>query len=73
MQSMTGFGFFSVAGKDFKLEISIKSINSRFLDIKFYIPACYSLMELELRKLIAKTFKRGYFIVRLDRYPPKAF
>lgn len=73
MKSMTGFGFSSASAKDFKLEISIKSVNSRFLDIKFYTPSCYAPLEPELQKLISKKCQRGYFVVRIDRYPQKPF
>ena len=71
MQSMTGFGFSSVSTKDFKLEVSVKSVNSRFLDIKFYTPTYYIPLEPELRKLIFKKCKRGYFVVHIERYPQK--
>ena len=73
MQSMTGFGFASASARDFNLEISIKSVNSRFLDIKFYTPSYYSSIEPELQKLIFSKCQRGYFVVRIDRYPQKPF
>ena len=73
MQSMTGFGFASCRGEDFHLEISIKSLNSRFLDIKFYTPSCYLTLEPELRKFISVKCRRGYFIVRMDRSPSQPF
>ena len=73
MQSMTGFGFASAGAKDFKLEISIKSVNSRFLDIKFYTPSYYVPFEPEWQKLIFSKCQRGYFVVRIDRYPQKPF
>ena len=68
---MTGFGFISTNAKDFKLEISVKSVNSRFLDIKFYTPSYYAPIEPELQKLITKKFQRGFFVVRIDRHPQK--
>ena len=71
MNSMTGFGFQSINTKDFKLEIGIKSVNSRFLDIKFYTPSYYMLLEAELKKIISNKCKRGYFVVRMDRFPQK--
>ena len=71
MQSMTGFGFASANSLDFKLEISIKSVNSRFLDTKFYIPPYYICLESEFQKMILKNCKRGSFFVRIERYPHK--
>ena len=70
---MTGFGFASCRGGDFHLEISVKSLNSRFLDIKFYTPSCYLILEPELRKLISVKCRRGCFIVRMDRSPSQPF
>ena len=71
MNSMTGFGFHSITERDFKVEISIKSVNSRFLDIKFYTPPYYMLLESELKKIISNTCQRGYFVARIDRFPQK--
>lgn len=71
MQSMTGFGFSSTSAKDFKLEISVKSVNSRFLDTKFYTPVFYAPLESELKKNIFKKCKRGYFVVHIERYPQR--
>ena len=71
MQSMTGFGFVSASGGDFKLDISVKSVNSRFLDIKFYTPSYYAPLEPEMQKLISRECQRGAFVVRIERCPPK--
>ena len=71
MNSMTGFGFQSLSAKDYKLEINIKSVNSRFLDIKFYTPPYYMPLETEFKKMISSKCKRGYFIIRIDRFPQK--
>ena len=69
MQSMTGFGAAVTKGADWVTEVKIRSVNSRFLDIKFYIPLCYSSFEADLKKLIAKKCKRGAFVVRIERAP----
>ena len=71
MQSMTGFGFVSLNAKDFKLEVSVKSVNSRFLDTKFYTTSYYIPLEAEMNKMISSKCQRGYFTVRIDRYPQK--
>ncbi len=71
MRSMTGFGCSTASVKDFKLEISVKSVNSRFLDMKFYTPSYYIPLEPELKQLISKKCRRGHFIVHIDRYPQK--
>lgn len=71
MHSMTGFGSSSVSTKNFKLEVSVKSVNSRFLDIKFYTSSYYSSLESEISKMISQKCKRGYFIIHMDRYPQR--
>ena len=71
MNSMTGFGFGSITKPDFKVEISIKSVNCRFLDIKFYTPPYYMPLEPELKRIISNKCKRGFFVIRIDRFPQK--
>ena len=70
-KSMTGFGSASAKGRDFCLEISLKSLNSRFLDVKYHTPPFYAPLEPELRRLIFQKGRRGCFIVRIDRFPSK--
>ena len=68
---MTGFGFSSTNSRSFKLEVSVKSVNSRFLDTKFYTPVYYGSIEPELKKIISRKCKRGHFVVHIERYPQK--
>ena len=69
MTSMTGFGFSKFSNKDFQLKISVKSLNSRFTDIKFFIPIFYRSLESDLKKIISSSVSRGYFVVHIDRFP----
>ena len=71
MKSMTGFGFASGSGKDYRVEINIKSVNSRFTDVKFYTSPFYFSLERELKSVIFKSSCRGQWIVRIDRIPSK--
>lgn len=71
MQSMTGFGFAAVTTKDFYTEVSVKSVNTRFLDMKFYTPVFYAVLEPEMQKLISDKCQRGFFVVRIERSPQK--
>lgn len=56
---MTGFGKSIVQLPSKKITVEIKSLNSKSLDINARIPSTYREKELELRKLIASTLKRG--------------
>lgn len=59
IKSMTGFGkaFVEVAGK--KINVEIRSLNSKQLDLNFRIPYIYKEKELELRSEISKLVERG--------------
>ena len=69
MRSMTGFGAASCKGRDFKLEIHIKTINSRFMDIKFFTSPLYLSLEPDFRKAILRKCSRGYISVFIERFP----
>ena len=71
MKSMTGFGFASGGGKDYRMEVNVKSINSRFTDVKFYTSPFYFSLEKELKALIFKSCFRGQWVIRVDRIPSK--
>jgi uncharacterized protein (TIGR00255 family) len=59
MKSMTGFGkaLTEVSGK--KINVEIRSLNSKQLDLNFRIPYIYKEKELELRSEVAKQIERG--------------
>lgn len=69
MKSMTGFGSSSRSRRDFKVEIHIKTLNSRFLDIKFLVPSFYISLEAEFKKAILQKCTRGYVTVLIERSP----
>ena len=56
--SMTGYGRATSTFGDRTITVEIRSLNSKFTDVRFKIPALYREKEIELRKLIlSKTFK----------------
>jgi uncharacterized protein (TIGR00255 family) len=59
MKSMTGFGkaLAEVSGK--KINVEIRSLNSKQLDLNFRIPYIYKEKELELRSEVSKQVERG--------------
>lgn len=59
MKSMTGFGNAIREKKNYQLEIEIKSINQRFLDIQIRSPKVLGFVENELRQLIKTKLSRG--------------
>jgi len=56
---MTGYGKVVVAYKDKKINVEIKSLNSKQLDLQTRIAPLYREKEMEIRQMIAKAVERG--------------
>jgi len=56
---MTGYGKVVVAYKDKKINVEIKSLNSKQLDLQARIAPLYREKEMEVRQMIAKALERG--------------
>ena len=59
IQSMTGYGKATVTFGDKKINVEIKSLNSKALDLSTRIAPLYREKEMEIRNHIAKTLERG--------------
>ena len=59
IQSMTGYGTAVVAFGDKKINVEVKSLNSKSLDLTTRICPLYREKEMEIRQTIAKTLERG--------------
>lgn len=59
IQSMTGYGKATVAFEGKKINVEIKSLNSKALDLSTRIAPLYREKEMEIRNLIAKRLERG--------------
>lgn len=59
IQSMTGYGRASVDMSDKKINVEIKSLNSKALDISTRVAPAYREKEMDIRNLIARTLERG--------------
>lgn len=73
MKSMTGYGRVFVSQNDIEIEIEIKSVNSRYLDLKIYLPRELGFHEIAIRKLVPEYLSRGTVEIRVnfnDRRPP---
>lgn len=83
MKSMTGFGRSSTrtrkaqtkarAGKDrssetnIDLDISLRAVNGRYLELRFHMPREYAGLEGEFKAIIAKKFSRGTLDIYVNR------
>jgi uncharacterized protein (TIGR00255 family) len=59
MKSMTGYGVGESHSKSFKYEVSIRSVNGRFLETRFHVPKEIFAAEVDFKKIIEKSFRRG--------------
>ncbi|MCB0364360.1 MAG: YicC family protein [Bdellovibrionaceae bacterium] len=67
MKSMTGYGNSAGVSSYLDLEVSVKSINGRFLDVRFHLPREYFPFELEMKKEVSKVARRGTLDVFVQR------
>ena len=67
MKSMTGYGTFKSAGKEVSLEVSIRTVNGRFLESRFHTPREYIAFESDLKKTLAQFVHRGTVDVFISR------
>ncbi|MFW5959541.1 MAG: YicC/YloC family endoribonuclease, partial [Chitinivibrionales bacterium] len=67
IKSMTGFGRSQGDTPSGTYTIELKSVNNRYLDVKFRIPSGLSGLEMKLRKLIKKRVSRGSLTVMVAR------
>lgn len=66
IKSMTGFGVSAISTGSDRYNIEIRSVNARFLDIKFKGIQLDLLIEDEIRKLIKNKLHRGTIYIRID-------
>lgn len=66
MKSMTGFGSSLINRDNIEIELEIKSINARFLDLRIFLPRELSFYETEIRQHIIGVLSRGTIEVRIN-------
>jgi uncharacterized protein (TIGR00255 family) len=59
IKGMTGFGSAELSTADLKITTEIKSVNHRYLDVNFYLPSGFNLVENKIRQLVQKKLARG--------------
>ncbi len=67
MHSMTGYGQLKASYRGLQLEMNIKSVNGRHLEIRFHLPKEYIPLEILFREKIEKLFRRGTVDVYVSR------
>ncbi len=66
LKSMTGFGQAGATLGEGTLQVEIKTLNSKFLDLSLRLPKIFSDKELEIRNLITEKLERGKVSVAIE-------
>lgn len=66
ISSMTGYGKGVAGDKNYSVEIEVKSVNSRFLDIYMKLPGTLMNREYDIREMIKNNISRGKLSVILQ-------
>lgn len=59
IQSMTGYGKSVVTYRDKKINVEVKSLNSKAMDLSTRIAPIYREKEMEIRQMVSKQLERG--------------
>lgn len=65
--SMTGYGSSRASGPDVEVEVSLRALNGRFLEIRCHLPREYGPLERDLKKIISSSIVRGTVDVYVQR------
>lgn len=63
---MTGFGKAAVAAEEGSIQVEVKSLNSKFLDLSLRLPADFSDKDVEVRNLVQEKLERGKIAVTVS-------
>lgn len=59
IRSMTGFGRCKMSVNEYDINIDIRSVNHRYLDLNLKLPKYYSFLEEKIREKVSKVISRG--------------
>ncbi|UII28587.1 YicC family protein [Fulvivirga maritima] len=64
--SMTGYGASSYSDDNLSINIEVKTLNSKFLDLNFRLPKSFSEKEIEIRNIVSEKLIRGKVMLNID-------
>ena len=67
LTSMTGFGHATISEGSLSLDVEVRTVNSRFLDVIFKAPPAYASLESEVVSLVKEKLQRGRVDVFISR------
>ena len=66
LKSMTGYGSASFSNEGLSINIEIKTLNSKFLDLNLRLPRSFNEKEIEVRNQVSKKLERGKVSISID-------
>ncbi|WP_286755585.1 YicC/YloC family endoribonuclease [Roseivirga sp. UBA838] len=66
LKSMTGYGRTKGTVKGHQVDVEIRTLNSKFLDVQLKVPRLFQSKELEIRSLLSEGLTRGKLAVTID-------
>ncbi|HEY1925476.1 MAG TPA: YicC/YloC family endoribonuclease [Candidatus Acidoferrum sp.] len=70
--SMTGYAQARAEVNGWAIRISVKSVNHRFLDVRFRLPEGFDVYELRMRQIVREKIHRGHLDINLNVQPTTA-
>src|SRR6266436_6594580 len=70
--SMTGYAQARGEQNGWAIRISVKSVNHRFLDVRFRLPDGFDVYELRMRQIVREKIHRGHLDINLNVQPGTA-
>ncbi len=70
--SMTGYAQARGEQNGWTIRVSVKSVNHRFLDVRFRLPEGFDVYELRLRQIVRERIHRGHIDVNVNVQPGAA-
>lgn len=67
MHSMTGYGSSAHKSRQLEIEVHVKSVNGRYLDLRFHLPKEYAPLESELKGCFDNSWRRGTVDIYVHR------
>lgn len=66
IKSMTGFGLAAFEDQNYSIQIELKTLNSKFLDLSFRSPKQFSDKETEVKTLVSSLLERGKVTISIE-------
>ena len=66
LKSMTGYGSSKYSNEGLIINVEVKTLNSKYLDLNLRVPKAFNEKELEIRNLVNSTLERGKVSLSID-------